>query len=90
MSKTLDFQDKAATPEVTEAEVRLIGLSVVISMTSLKKTTIYKLMRLREFPKSIRLTADGARVAWLFHEVQDWILERAALRDFHAGGGEDE
>ena len=90
MAKVSKLQDKAATPEVTEAEVRLIGLSVVMSMTSLKKTTIYKLMRLREFPKSIWLTGDGSRVAWLFHEVQGWIFQRVALRDFHAGGVEDE
>ena len=90
MSKVLELQDKAAMPEFTETVVRLIGLSVVMSMTSLKKTTIYKLIKLGEFPNPVQLTADGSRVAWLFHEVQDWILERAALRGFHCGGSGDE
>ena len=90
MSKTLELQDKADTPEFTEMVVRLIGLSVVIAMTSLGKTTLYKLIALGEFPKPVQLTADGTRVAWLFHEVQEWILERATQRNLLSGGSCDE
>jgi len=40
---------------------------------------IARLEAVGQFPRRVRLGA--CRVAWLAHEVEAWIKERAALRD---------
>ncbi len=56
---------------------RLLHLKEVLSRTSLSRTTIYRLMGLGQFPKSVAL---GSRVAWVESEVQEWIDARIAAR----------
>jgi prophage regulatory protein len=59
--------------------MRLIKLKEVMDCTGLARSTIYKFISESSFPKPVPL---GERaVAWLESEVQDWILERIALRD---------
>lgn len=54
-------------------------LKEVMDMTGLSRSYVYQLMGEGNFPQSVSL---GARaVAWVESEVQDWILERIALRD---------
>ena len=54
-------------------------LKEVMEMTGLSRSYVYQLMAEGDFPQSVSL---GARaVAWVESEVQDWILERIALRD---------
>jgi prophage regulatory protein len=81
MSQILEFNDATTLPGSSEKELRLIGLVVVLALTSLGKTTLYKLIGLGEFPRPVQLTEDGRRVAWLLHEVQSWIRARAVERD---------
>lgn len=55
---------------------RLARLPEVLRATGLPRTTIYKLMAARDFPRSIKL---GPRaVAWRLAEVHAWISQRAA------------
>ncbi len=56
---------------------RLLHLREVLSLTSLSRTTIYRLMGLGTFPTSVAL---GSRVAWIEEEVEDWIAARIAER----------
>ncbi|MCT7653684.1 AlpA family transcriptional regulator [Oceanimonas sp. NS1] len=47
--------------------------------TGLARSTIYKYISEQAFPKPVPL---GERaVAWVESEIQDWILEKVALRD---------
>lgn len=53
---------------------RLLKLHKVQDATSLKKSSIYHLMSLGEFPKNIKV---GSRaVAWRESEIQQWINDR--------------
>lgn len=59
--------------------IKLIKLSEVINITGLGRSCIYNYMNDGVFPKSVSL---GVRsVAWVESEVQDWILDKIALRD---------
>ncbi len=53
---------------------RLLRMGGVESLTGLKKSTIYRLMKERKFPASVRL---GSRVvAWPESAVLTWVQER--------------
>ncbi|MZI94852.1 AlpA family phage regulatory protein [Vibrio sp. CAIM 722] len=58
---------------------KFMRLKEVMEMTAMSRSNVYKMMSEGRFPQSVSL---GARaVAWVESEVQDWILERIALRD---------
>ncbi len=52
---------------------RLLHLREVLNRTSLSRTSVYRLMGLGEFPKSVAL---GSRVAWIESQVEEWIQAR--------------
>ncbi|EHR41717.1 helix-turn-helix transcriptional regulator [Alishewanella jeotgali] len=56
---------------------RLIARAEVIKRVSLCKASIYKRMKVGEFPKPINI--GGRRVAWLESDIENWITERLAL-----------
>jgi prophage regulatory protein len=51
-----------------------LRLPQVKQRTGLSRSTIYARMRNGDFPSPINL--GGRAVAWLDHEVEDWIRER--------------
>ena len=53
---------------------KLVRLPMVESLTGLKRSSIYKAMRERTFPGSVRLSARA--VAWRESEVLAWCAER--------------
>lgn len=53
---------------------RLLALPEVEQQTSLKKTSIYGLIRDGKFPPPIRLTRRASR--WPASQVQAWIADR--------------
>ena len=58
---------------------KLLRLPEVISRTGYKRSNIYQLMNLGDFPKSVQL---GPRaVAWLSSEIDQWIDDRINERD---------
>ena len=58
---------------------KLLRLPEVISRTGYKRSNIYQLMYLGDFPKSVQL---GPRaVAWLSSEIDQWIDDRVKERD---------
>ena len=58
---------------------KLLRLPEVISRTGYKRSNIYQLMNLGDFPKSVHL---GPRaVAWLSSEIDQWIDDRVKERD---------
>ena len=57
---------------------KFLRLPDVIRRTGYKRSNIYHLMSLGEFPRSVQL---GPRaVAWLEHEIDEWIDERVESR----------
>lgn len=55
---------------------RFIRLPQVVEMTGLAKSTIYKWIRLGEFPKQIQL--GGKSVVWNERDVIDWMNQQIA------------
>jgi len=53
--------------------MKLIGIKEVCKMTSLGRSTIYKLIKNGKFPKPIKLLGTN-RVAWMECLVDDWML----------------
>ena len=62
-------------PAATTPPGKLVRLPTVESLTGLKRSSIYKAMRERTFPGSVRLSARA--VAWRESEVLAWCAERA-------------
>jgi prophage regulatory protein len=59
--------------------MKLIRLREVMDMTCLAKATIYRMIADGTFPKQVSI---GERaVAWVEHEVEDWIFENTNERE---------
>lgn len=59
--------------------MRLIKIKVVMDMTGLGRSTIYKFMAEGSFPMPVRLSTRS--VAWVESEIQNWIQEKIDQRD---------
>ena len=56
-----------------------IRIKEVMERTTLSKSTIYRLMDRKEFPKPIKLRGMGDRVVlWVNSEVDEWIENQIA------------
>lgn len=56
----------------------IIRLPEVMHKTGLSRSSIYKMIEDKQFPRQIRL---GARsVGWVNSEVDDWLLQRIQQR----------
>ena len=53
---------------------RLIRLPEVELLTGLKKSTIYRLCRAREFPPSVQIS--GRATAWSENHVRQWVQSK--------------
>lgn len=56
----------------------MLRLDEVIQLTGLRKTTIYELQKLGEFPSRVKMTARA--VGWIEEEVRSWIKSRMIAR----------
>ena len=56
----------------------ILDLATVTTLTSLAKTSIYRLARAGRFPQPIPLTPAGGRVGWRAQEVMRWIADPQA------------
>ena len=61
--------------QVTAEQPILLRLPMVMRMTGLARSTIYKLISLKQFPVPIRLSKRA--VAWLRSEIESWVSSRA-------------
>jgi prophage regulatory protein len=57
----------------------MLRLAEVETLTGLKKSTIYKLMREKAFPNGVQITA--RHIAWPESRIHGWIQERIARAD---------
>jgi prophage regulatory protein len=61
-----------ATNQITQSrKVQILKRREVEAMTTLSRSTIYRLMAAGKFPASIRLSANS--VGWLESDVEQWI-----------------
>jgi prophage regulatory protein len=59
--------------------MRVIALGEVRTLTGLGKSTIYDLIREKDFPPPIPLTL--RKRGWILQEVENWVQDRRAARD---------
>ena len=59
--------------------MRIIRLDDVKKTTGLARSTIYKYMDAKLFPKAVPL--GGKAVGWVESEVQEWVMSRIEERD---------
>ena len=57
-------------------ETRLLRMPEVVRITGLRPSTIYKLIRSAEFPRSIKLTKKTT--AWDSRLVESWVKEKVS------------
>lgn len=57
-----------------KSETRVLRLKEVILRTGLSRSTIYKFMQEKSFPKQINLSARS--VGWVEMEIEMWIQSR--------------
>lgn len=61
------------------SDINLIRLPEVIKKVRLKKSSIYHLISLNQFPRPLKL---GPRsVAWVESEIDEWIMTRINQRE---------
>ena len=58
----------------TENKVRLIRRAEVMERVGLSKSSIYKRMTAKQFPKPVSI--GGGRVAWVESDINNWIDQR--------------
>ena len=65
--------------------MKILRINEVSSLTGLSPSSIYKQVRLNEFPKSIKLTARAT--GWDSREVDKWISEKIDQKSASNDGG---
>jgi prophage regulatory protein len=63
------------TPSATSEPTRLIRKPAVLDRIGVSDTTLWRLERAGQFPRSIRISP--GTVAWRESDIEAWIAERA-------------
>ncbi len=63
-----------AAPQTVEVPTILLRLPMVMRITGLARSTIYKLIAQNQFPAPIKLSKRA--VAWLQSEIESWVSSR--------------
>ena len=61
--------------------MKFIKLKEVMAMTGLGRSSIYKFMNEGRFPGTVKLDIDKRGVRWVEHVIEEWMMEKVALRD---------
>ena len=61
--------------------MRLLRIHEVTKLTELSRSSIYKQIELKNFPKGVKIT--GRSIAWPSEEIDLWVSERIAQRGCH-------
>lgn len=59
--------------------MRIMRLDEVMTVTGLRRSSVYKYMAIGTFPRPVPLS-DRA-VGWVSFEIEEWVKERIAARD---------
>lgn len=77
--KKRNQQASNAASQPQSPSKRILRLRDVEQKVGLRKAQIYGLMKTGEFPAVVKLTARTS--GWMEHEINNWLLSRAAPRD---------
>ena len=58
---------------------QIIKLPAVIKLSALSSATIYRLIKIGEFPKQIKLSERSS--GWLLNEVEQWLDSKVNARE---------
>ena len=61
--------------------MQLLRIHEVTKLTGLSRSSIYKQMQLKNFPKGVKITSRS--IAWPSDEIDLWVSERIAQRGGH-------
>ena len=61
---------------MSESFDRLVRLRELVKLLSISRANVYRLMKMRKFPQSIKLAE--RTVAWRLSEIETWVQERSA------------
>lgn len=53
----------------------LIDIAEVLTLTSISKASVYRLMKAGRFPAAKTLMPGGRRVGWLKSDVLEWVAQ---------------
>ncbi len=67
------------TQEVASTQCRLIRIREVLKICGLSRATLYRSIKMEEFPASVQLSPRS--VGWLYDEVIAWVNARVHRRD---------
>tara|TARA_B100000809_G_scaffold72419_1_gene70138 strand:+ start:283 stop:546 length:264 start_codon:yes stop_codon:yes gene_type:complete len=81
--------ENTKNPTSNKPKTRLIRLNEVLSRTGYGRTSIYRKMEEGTFPKCLKLGPpindhtkfDSRAIAWIEHEVDQWVESRIEERD---------
>jgi prophage regulatory protein len=63
-----------------EQKMKMLKLPNVTEITGIPRSTIYYYIKHNQFPRPVKLGAKS--VAWVKEEVENWLRQRMAQRDF--------
>lgn len=62
--------------------MKFIGIKEVVKKTGVSRATIYRLVKARKFPSSVKLQIlEGSRSVFVEEEIEAWMESRIAERD---------
>ena len=61
--------------------MQLLRIHEVTKLTGLSRSSIYKQMQLKNFPKGVKITSRS--IAWPSDEIDLWVSERIVQRGGH-------
>ena len=67
---------------------KILRLPQVMEVTGLSRSSIYSLVKQGIMPRPLNIGGGRAR-GWLADEIDEWITERAQLRDQEGGQNAD-
>jgi len=75
------LDDKVNAREVNNetSDNQIIKLPAVIKLSALSSATIYRLIKIGEFPKQIKLSERSS--GWLLNEVEQWLDDKVNARE---------
>ena len=60
---------------------QLLRSPEIHKITGLARNTVHSMVRKGQFPKPLKLSANGRASGWLLSEIQNWQQDRLAARD---------
>ena len=74
------FTSTSVTPAAISADDRLLPIDEVMDRLSMCRTTLYALIKAKEFPEPVRSGPVGRSSRWPLSDVTDYIARLTAAR----------